>query len=65
MEIKVLSYRDFILISVVKNHRFELKFTKTYSTKKVSKLDYFLSSLSLFNIFGFVYGESSSSLPSR
>ena len=57
-----LSYRDYILIIVINNYRFELGFTGAYSTKKTPKLDRFFNSLDLSNIFGFVYRDSNSSL---
>ena len=59
---RVLSYRDHILIIAINNYRLELGFIRAYSTKKAPKLDYFLGSLGLSNIFGFVYGESNNSL---
>ena len=62
---RVLNYRDRILIIVVNNYRFELGFTEAYSIKKTPKLDRFLSSLGLSNIFGFVYRESNGSLSFR
>ena len=63
--IGVLSYRDRTLIITINNYRFELGFTGAYGAKKTPKLDYFLSSLGLSNIFGFVYREGNDSLPFR
>ena len=62
---RVLSYRDHTLIITINNYYFELGFTRAYSAKKAPKLDYFLSSLGLSDIFGFVYKESNGSLPFR
>ena len=62
IETGVFSYRDYTLIITINNYRFELGFTGAYSARKTSKLDYFLSSLGLSNIFGFVYRESKDNL---
>ena len=62
MGTRVLNYRDRTLIITINNYYFELGFTRAYSAKKAPKLDRFLSSLGLSNIFGFVYREGNSSL---
>ena len=67
MGTRVLSYRNYTLIIAIDDYYFKLRLilVGAYRAKKTSKLNYFLRSLSLFDIFGFVYRECDSSLPFR
>ena len=63
----VLSYRIYKLIITIDNYRLELRsiLVGAYRAKKTLKLNRFLRSLSLSNIFDFVYREGDSSLSFR